>query len=639
MIKQIALAAVALLSAISALAAEFTTPARPGESVMRISDQSIPNGISFRDVTYCSVGQQNTSYNMNTFLWAGLPDRFCTDAKIVCPVALRGSMTNANLDIWWLGFQDAPKCPIDAADKASLHVFADSPGLREKSDHTYYMLNGRMPVVLQDNAIAAGTYVDWGEGQFKGVREFEPDGLMTQIGMAYNRGAQTNGFMLLRFNPDALECGGEFRFSGYSTETAATNPATAAMHVVYSAEDEIAPVTSHLMDGERMGADYVKSSVSWVQYRESDGTMGFEYPAWCGVWNGKRRDLVFVFDAPAYTLTNAWLTLTALPPFVGSAPDDANVSLSFLGFVDAPAANADLEVTDAMLEGYEPFILQTSLPIRSLVAGQNLFTNARGQRDLIRMLNKRAKDAAFAGVGRTGKKAVLRLSVTSDTAVDWCFSLGSVATPRVESFFEGVEYRKEIAIFTNGDFENGLEGWTISPMPHTESQIAVVTDPTDSGNHCLRLCNCDNLPKGIDMYCSSYDKETIKRYRGYPARVTYRIYVDPAHPFVKRGTNLTEFGYFIWVYHDAEKKATVQHSFGRMADNTTQTGGWRTVSDGGNLFPSAEQDYERLYIQHRFDATLDANSGTAWYVDDVQLYVEDFYEYPKERMGLVVSVR
>lgn len=30
MIKQIALAAVALLSAISALAAEFTTPARPG---------------------------------------------------------------------------------------------------------------------------------------------------------------------------------------------------------------------------------------------------------------------------------------------------------------------------------------------------------------------------------------------------------------------------------------------------------------------------------------------------------------------------------------------------------------------------------------------------------------------------------
>lgn len=638
MTKQLAIAVVAL-SAFSASAAEFTTAARPGQSVMRISDQSIPNGISFSDGLYCSVGHQNTLYNMNTFLWAGLPDRFCTDAKIVCPVALRGAMTNANLDVWWLGFQDVPSCPTAAADKASLHVFEDSPGLREKPDHTYYMLNGRMPVKLLDNAIATGTYVDWGEGQFKGVREFEPDGLMTQIGMAYNRGAQTNGCMLLRFNPDALECGGEFRFSGYKTETAATNPATAAMHVVFSAEDEVAPVAPHLTEGERTGADYVKSTVSWMQYRESDGTRGFEYPAWCGVRNGRRRDLIFVFDAPAYTLTNAWLTLTALPPFAGSVPDDANVSLSFLGFVDAPAANADLEVTDAMLEGQEPLVLQASLPIRSLVAGQNLFTNARGQRDLIRTLNRRAKDAAFAGVGRTDKKAVLRLSVTSDTAADWRFSLGSVATPRVESFFECVEYRKEIAIFSNGDFENGLEGWTISPTSHTESQIAVVTDPTDPGNHCLRLCNCDNLSGGIDMYCSNSDKETINRYRGYPARVTYRIYVDPEHPFVNRGTNRTEFSYFIWLYHDSEKKTTAQPAYGRMADNETQTGSWRTAGSGSKLFPSVEQDYERLYIQHRFDATIDANSGTTWYVDDVQLYVEDFYEYPKERFGLVVSIR
>lgn len=638
MIKQLAFATAAL-SALTASAAEFTTTARPGLSVLKIADQSIANGIKFIDTQYCAIGQQNTDFNVNAFLWAGLPDRFCTAAKVVCPVALRGRMSKANMDIWWLGFQDAPTVPAAVGDQASLHVFADSPGLREKADQTYYALNGRMPVKLHDDAIAAGTYVDWGEGQFKGTREFEPAGLMTQIGMAYNRGAQTNGCMLLRFNPDALVCEGEFRFAGYATETAATNSAIAAMHIVFSAEDEVAPVAPHLAEAERTSAEYVKSVVSWVQYRESDGACGFEYPAWCGVRNGKRRDLVLAFDASAYTVTNAWLTLTALPPFAGSVPADANVTLELLGFVDSPSANADLEVTDAMLAGQEPFVLQPSLPIRSLTAGQNLFTDRLGQRNLIRLLNKRAKDAALAGTGRTGKMAVLRLSVTSDTAADWCFSLGSVATPRVESFFEGVEYHKEIALFPNGDFEDGLAGWTISPETYTQDQIAVVTDPTDPSNHCLRLCNGGDLPSWIEMYCSNSDKKTINRYRGYPARATYRVYVDPAHPFVRRNAGLTEFGYFLWLYYDSEEKTSVQHVTGRMADDMTQTGCWRTVSEGSKPFPLVEQDYARLYVQHRFDATTDANSGTTWYVDDVQLFVEDFYEYPKEQTGLMVIFR
>lgn len=166
-----------------------------------------------------------------------------------------------------------------------------------------------------------------------------------------------------------------------------------------------------------------------------------------------------------------------------------------------------------------------------------------------------------------------------------------------------------------------------------------MADPTDPGNHCLRLCNCDDLSGSIELYCENADKESINRYRGYPARLTYRAYVDPEHPFVKRGTSLTEFGYYLWLIYDAEKKASVQYVTGRAADNGTSTGVWLTLENKTKPFSSVEQHYERVYIQHRFNAEIDANAGTTWYVDDVQIYVEDFYEYPKEKTGLLLILR
>ena len=174
-----------------------------------------------------------------------------------------------------------------------------------------------------------------------------------------------------------------------------------------------------------------------MQYRDSDGAAGFSYPAYCGVKDGKTRDLIFTFNAPEYTVTNAWLTLNALPPFTGTIPSGASVKLSLLGFVDAPAANTDLLVTDAMLEGQEEVVLQENVLLYGIAYGTSLLSEGLGQRNLIRALNARAKAAALANDGSAaGKKAVLRLSVTSRGGEDdWGFSIGSVATPGVEAFF------------------------------------------------------------------------------------------------------------------------------------------------------------------------------------------------------------
>ena len=128
---------------------------------------------------------------------------------------------------------------------------------------------------------------------------------MTQIGLFFNRGATRNDFMMMRFNPDKLEMSGEIRFSGYSTEQVAISNRLegtnlAAMHVRYSAPDNVPSPNPQLSAEEQACETYIRSTVNWVQYRDSDGTSGFSYPAYCGVKDGKTRSLFYDRRAGLY---------------------------------------------------------------------------------------------------------------------------------------------------------------------------------------------------------------------------------------------------------------------------------------------------------------------------------------------------
>jgi hypothetical protein len=627
-------------------ASQFTTLCAPGHSTHTPSENKFTPPFVRKNLDSCYLGKVNSSHCC-AFLWAQLPTNFCTSVELVCPVASGGTIADANIDLWFLGIENTLG-NLSYQQKVYWHTWDDATPVRTNDAGAYvYLLDGRFPVKIQDNAISAGTKITGGS-----VPVFRPGGLMTQIGLSFNRGAKMGDYMLIRFNPDRLDMNGQLRFAGGTTEVVAQSNLLAgaelypAQKICYSAPDGVPVPQPRLSAAEQAGESYVRSTVNWVQYRDSDGASGFSYPAYCGVKDGKTRDLYFTIDAPAYTLTNAWLTLNALPPFTGSLPKGAQVSLSLVGFADAPAADEDFVVTDAMFAGQTPVLLQENVLRGGLSAGKSLFTDGVGQRNLIRALNARVKEAAMVQklgyAERGGKKAVFRLAVeTAGNEGDWGFSIGSAATPGMEAFFEAIEYRKLIKLFSNTGFEEGLKNWTLSQSSWTDDQAGVVEDPTDPSNHCLRF-SIKNLESTAWLQAYQSYRESVETLRGRPYYVSYRVYVPSSAPIKKRTDKLTEFGWWLFWGRGVDNSGAVsdkQIAGNRSADEGTACDKWREVR-GMYILPDNITEVLRIYVQFRFeDVDRTANEGDTIYYDDVIVEFEDFYEYPKERKMFHLIVR
>ena len=647
--KMALLLVAAIAAAGSASAAEFSTFCTPSYGLRTLGTMAISNHLFKPSGTlgFVYIGIVNSSFG-DTFLWAGLPSGVCTNATIVMPIASGrgGKMRDANLDVWSMGFMESVPTGSISTDTDTWQTYDDTTPAYAKSDGTYYYLNDHAPVKVLDDVVVSNTTVSGGA-----TLRFEAIDLLTQIGMAFNRGALTNNYLLLRFNPDHelyAGTGNSFWPTGYSTDTAAAaDPAGSkpAMHIVFSAPDDVPAPSSRLSADEQASDRYVRSAVDWVQYRDSDGAAGFSYPAYCGVKDGKTRDLIFTFDAPAYSVTNGWLTVNALPPFAGTVPAGAKVSLSLLGFVDAPSAGEDLLVTDAMLEGQEPVLLQEYMPVGGITAGRELFTDVFGQRILLRALNARAKSAYVnekkKADQRTGRKAVLRISVDAETAgaEDWGFSIGSVATPRFEAFFECVEYRENVVLLVNRGFENGLEGWTIKNTSYTENQIAVVEDPLDSSNHCLRFQNIDTPTATLEVNQIYGDDALVQKLKTMPYWTTYRLYMPTDHPITKR-SGLTEYGY-MYIYGKDASNRDIVCGDGRIVDYDSAKGSWINCKGSFKYFNNSEQMHYQFKVIIQFICTnpQDVNQGDMFYIDDFAVNFEDFYEIPPEPSGMRLIIR
>ena len=632
--------ALALVAAIAvsgfASAAEFSTDCVPGYALRKNADGAVQTPITVNGHwSAIYIGNVNT-FCGSVFLWAGMPSGVCTNATIVMPITgVGGTLGNANMDIWSMGYMTQVPGADDMKSSPyySWITYDDTTPTMELSGGTYQWLNGHAPVKILDNAVASNKQVN-----NNATLRFKVPKLITEIGMAFNRGATTDSCAVFRFNTDSgvLPVSGGFRPYGYSTADKEADSAHKAIYVEFAAhDDEVAAPASHLTAEERASDWYVTRKVDWVQYRGSDGTSGFSYPAYCGVKDGVAYDLLFTFDAPECTLTNAWLALNALPPLTGTVPAGAKVSLSLLGFVDAPAYGEDLLITDAMLGGQTPVQLQDNVVAGGVTNGKMLFTDGVGQRDLIRALNARAKAAALANDGsRSGKKAVMRLSVTSPVgADDWGFSIGSVATPGVESFFECIEYRKWTRLFLNMDFESGFAHWGNVRSSFTAEQLDVVEDPTDSSNHCLRFCNT-GLAATTYSIQQSYAGATgfIESLRGQPYRTFARVYMPSSAPFTSVGGSITEFGRFI-LYNAYSQPTRIIEK--RIVDYATPTDKWTTISMGKGVFDNVIASEMRAYFYFTIGAR-DLDDGATAYIDDVVVEVENFYEYPKEREGMTL---
>jgi hypothetical protein len=630
-------AAVLFSSAVFAL--EFTTECASGHSTHTPSDNKYTPAFVRKVYDSCYLGKVNSSH-CNTYLWAGLPTNFCTSAEIVCPVSYGQTIKGANIDIWMLGIENKLG-DLTYNQKVWWHTWDDTTSVRTNSEGQYvYLLDNRLPVKIQDNAIQDGISIGSSPAVFK------PEGLMTQIGLLFNRGATTNDYMMLRFNPDKLDMTGNIRFVGGTTAIVAESNKLAGaeiystQYIRYSSPDNIPSTISQLSAGEQESETYIRSAVKWVQYRDSDGSRGFSYPAYCGVKDGKTRDLYFAIDAPAYTLTNAWLTLNALPPFTGSVPQGARVSLSLVGFADAPSDNTDFVVTDAMFADQTPIVLQEDVIQGEIYAGKQLLSRRSAQRDLIRALNARVVSLSkLWAEKRTGQKAVFCLQVEdAGGTADWGFSIGSVATPGAEAFFEGIEYRKKLTIsLPNSDFESGLSNWTVSPDTATANQISVVEDPLVPGNHCLRFKGVDTPKEMFSVSQWMYDDKLVRSLRSRAFKMSCRAYF-PQKLLRRDGDTLTLYGFFYQVTKN-ENNSSVNIDSVRWADDYKEAGKWLTVEYTDKVFLANQTSGFSFSIRFECSKPCDLNMGDEAYIDDLYLTTEDFFEYPKEQNAFIMVVR
>ena len=624
----------AVFVASTLLAESFSTDCVSLYGLRNNSDLTVRTDITYsQNMSQIYIGKIN-SFHGGTFLAARLPSGAITNATVYMAIDSGGTITDANVDIWSMGFYDALPSSFGRAVSSAWLTYDDSSPVYANGDGSYTYLNGHAPVKISDDAVPIGTQVS------KGTLKLPVPELLTEMGLAFNRGATTNGYIFLRFNTDAAPLANGFYPAGYSTEVADGDESKSATRIFYSALDGVTAPVPRLSAEERASDWYVRSAVDWVQSRDGDGAAGFSYPAYCGVKDGKTRDLIFTFNAPEYTVTNAWLTLNALPPFTGTIPSGASVKLSLLGFVDAPAANTDLLVTDAMLEGQEEVVLQENVLLYGIASGTSLLSEGLGQRNLIRALNARAKAAALANDGSvSGKKAVMRLSVTSpDLSSDWGFSIGSVATPGVEAFFECIEYRKWIDIFTNTGFEDGMTGWTISNKTYTENQISVVEDPTDPSNHCLRFWNTDTPTATLEVQqTKTYPSSFLKSVSGRPCKVSYRVYLPSTNPLTKKTSSLTEYGWYILGGFPSGSYS--QMITGRACDDGSTKDKWLWTNRNPSILPDNLTSEFRMYFQFRFSTAVDADDDAMYYVDDITVKVQDFYEYPPERKGMTLILK
>jgi hypothetical protein len=299
-----------------------------------------------------------------------------------------------------------------------------------------------------------------------------------------------------------------------------------------------------------------------------------------------------------------------------------------------------------MFDGQTPVLLQENVLRGGLSAGKSLFTDGVGQRNLIRALNARVKEAAMVQklgyTQRGGKKAVFRLTVQdAGNEGDWGFSIGSAATPGVEAFFEAVEYRERIKLFVNTGFENGLKNWTRSSSAWTEEQVAVVEDPVDPSNHCLRFSVKNFTSVNWFQVYQSYSKD-VESLRCRPYYISYRVYMPSAAPIIERGEKLEEFGYWLFwgkEVDDSGKVSNRQIEFAKSATAGTQCDKWHEYSTM-KILPDNITETLRIYMQFRFgEEDIKANEGDTLYYDDVTVEFEDFYDYPKERKMFHLIVR
>ncbi len=301
-----------------------------------------------------------------------------------------GAMTDANIDLWGLGYVSAPP----AMDKAWM-LLADTD--------SRLLLNNVVPVKIGDNIVAASQPMAvntvWQSDAAQQVA------LKNFINGLYAQGAQPGDFAVIRTNPDALPAataaglrwGGSHQIS--PDRRAKLSVILSDVPAVEPPTTETVTIYSHANDG----AVFPTGTFTAQDLLSSTG--GGDTGNYTGI---------AIFELPEQLMTDVNMSMTAVSVF-GMLPG-INIDLWGLGYTTTPYLNKEwFSVSDTdtrlLLNGLPPVKIADNIVTngQSVSVGEVWRPTAPQRVDLRRFLN-----GLYSNGAKPGDYAVIRVNMDAD---------------------------------------------------------------------------------------------------------------------------------------------------------------------------------------------------------------------------------
>ncbi len=334
------------------------------------STQDLINGIAAGNVMY------------NGIAFFQLPTTRILDGNLIFTVSSAGTLTNANIDVWALGYMGTPSM------SASWLLQADTDSRS--------LLNSTPPTKIADNLVPVNQAAN--NGNVFQLNAAQRTNLTVYLNELYEKGAQPGDYVVIRTNPDAVMPTTDQRNIRFGASSHANTAYRPKLTVTLTDESVFAGKFkhySHVKDGTVFlsGTSTANDLISGVA-----GT-GIDY-------NG-----IAFFALPEQPVTSAKLALT-VAEFNG-ALSGANIDVWGLGYVSTPTLNNAWFLTNdvdtrLLLSGRQPFKISDNVVTSGqTVAVGTVWTPAGSQETAF----KQWLNGLYRNGAKPGDYAVIRANI------------------------------------------------------------------------------------------------------------------------------------------------------------------------------------------------------------------------------------
>lgn len=513
----------------AAYTAKFGAALPPDEAVNISShdaDGSIysPTGVFTAQDLINGIATGNVMYNGIAFFQ--LPNSFVSDANLILTVSSGGTLTNANIDVWALGYMSSP------AMSASWLLQADTDSRP--------LLNSVAPTKIADNLVPVNQAAS--AGNVFQLNAAQRTNLTAYINALYARGAQAGDYVVIRTNPDAVLSTSDarnIRFAASSNGNTSYRPKLAVTLTGASVLGSGFKYYSHPNDG----AIYSSGGYSTVNDLIS-GTGGSGPQDYCGI---------AFLPLPEQPVTSSSLSLT-VNSVSGVLTNNANLDVWALGYVTAPQMTFGWFCTNdtdsrALLNGRAPVKLADNIVTsgQTVAVGYIWQPTAAQTNELRKYLNGLYRKGA-----KPGDYAVIRVNMDSTqagiyTGVRWG---GSGATsPDRRATLSG-NFPSAFNYLVNDGFESGSGStpsiWTVA----SNGFLGVRTNETArSGGYAFRMSVNGSQVGNTNESLIIYQDVISADFRGKIVTLSGYVRHNSSEPFTNANQKV-EFK-LRWLYEDS----------------------------------------------------------------------------------------